>query len=44
MARGSKRSASEPAGSPAASIAIACTAANKPARAGDPVIVKMASG
>ncbi len=44
IVRRSYRSDSEPAGSPASSIPAACTAANRPARAGERVMARMASG
>ena len=44
IVRPSYRSASTPAGSPAASIPRPCTAANSPARAGERVIARMVSG
>jgi hypothetical protein len=44
MVRLSQLSASTPAGNPASSIPMACTAANSPARAGDRVIARTVSG
>ena len=44
IVRLSYRSASEPAGKPATSIPTAWTAANSPARAGEPVMARMISG
>ncbi len=44
IVRRSRLSASWPAGSPATSMPMACSAANSPARPGEPVSPRIASG